>query len=169
MARLRLQDIHWERGLLFVHQGKGGKDRYVPVGTRAMEWLRAYLDRVRLHWAGADDRGLVWLSALGQGLSDVSVAAIAKMHLRKAGFDGKRMSCHMLRHTCATLLVENGADLRVVQEILGHACISTTQIYTQVSRVRAKEVHARCHPAERAASPPPANLTEIVAKDAGLH
>jgi integrase/recombinase XerD len=159
LAHLRIQDVHWERGLVFVHRGKGGRDRYVPIGSRALEWIRAYLDRVRLHWALVDDGGALWLTATGEALSEITLGAMVKAYLRRAGIDRTGASCHLMRHTCATLLMENGADLRAVQEILGHKNLESTQIYTHVSQTRAKEVHARCHPAER----------QIAAKTEGLH
>jgi integrase/recombinase XerD len=159
LAHLRIQDVHWERGLVFVHRGKGGRDRYVPIGSRAMEWVRSYLDRVRIHWALVDDGGALWLTATGQPLSEITLGSRCKAYLRKAGIDRVGTSCHMLRHTCATLLMENGADLRAVQEILGHKSVESTQIYTHVTQTRAKEVHTRCHPAER----------QILVEAKGLH
>lgn len=168
LARLRVQDVHWERGLVFVHRGKGGRDRYVPVGRRAMDWVRAYLDRVRIHWAPVDDSGALWLVSGGTPLSESMLGAMVKASFRKAGIDRQGASCHLMRHTCATLLMENGADLRAVQEILGHKSVESTQIYTHVTQTRAKEVHSRCHPAERAPTPLPADLTGNVTADAGL-
>lgn len=149
MVALRVLDIQWERGLIYIHRGKGGKDRYVPVGARAMEWVRAYLDRVRLRWAPVDDMGWLWLTAAGLPMSSITLGSITKDAYRKAGIDTFGVSCHMLRHTCATLLMENGADIRAVQEILGHQVMESTRIYTHVSQTRAKEVHAKCHPAEQ--------------------
>ncbi|MBK8802841.1 MAG: tyrosine-type recombinase/integrase [Fibrobacteres bacterium] len=159
LSHLRTVDVHWERGLIFIRQGKGGRDRYVPIGQRALAWVRAYLDRVRVHLAPVDDQSWLWLGVRGEVYSDITVGKMVKACFQKAGIDRKGVSCHMMRHTCATLLMENGADLRAVQEILGHRSLESTQVYTHVSQVRAKEVHTRCHPAER----------QILVEAKGLH
>lgn len=148
VSRLRVSDVSFERGLVLVREGKGRKDRYVPIGRRALDWVRAYLDQVRPHWIGNESPDL-WLSTWGGALSLRTVATLVGGYFRLAGFTQYGANCHLFRHSMATHLMENGADIRAVQEILGHASIQSTQIYTHVSQMRAKEVHARCHPMER--------------------
>ena len=151
---LRVDDIQMERGLLLVREGKGRKDRYVPIGQRALTWLRAYLERVRVHWIGPNDRGALFLSAKGAPITVKTLGTVVGGYFRLAGFTDQGANCHALRHSMATHLMENGADIRAVQDILGHASITSTQIYTHVSQTRAKEVHARCHPLERSTAKP---------------
>jgi integrase/recombinase XerD len=150
VSHLHLSDILAERGLVLVREGKGRKDRYVPIGTRALEWVRSYLERVRPHWCAGRDIPQLWLSSRGGvPFSYGSITMVVGGYFRLAGFTQYGANCHLLRHSMATHLMENGADIRAVQDILGHASISSTQIYTHVSQTRAKEVHARCHPMER--------------------
>jgi integrase/recombinase XerD len=148
VSRLHVSDVNFERGLMLVREGKGRKDRYVPIGRRALTWLRAYLDQVRPHWIGHENPEL-WLSTWGGPLSLATITTQVGGYFRLAGFTQTGSNCHLFRHSMATHLVENGADIRAVQDILGHASIQSTQIYTHVSQTRAKEVHTRCHPMER--------------------
>lgn len=149
LLRLRTDDILGPRGLVLVRQGKGRKDRYTPVGLRALKWLSAYLEQVRPFWAGDRSQEALFLTRSGAPMNSKALDVCISGCFRLAGFP-KGHSCHALRHSMATHLMENGADLRAVQEILGHASVTSTQIYTHVSQCHAKEVHARCHPAERA-------------------
>jgi len=149
LLNLRVTDVLADRGLVLVREGKGRKDRYTPIGKRALEWVAAYQERVRPLWCGPDDLGILFLSSRGDPLSKHTVGSIVRGSFHLAGLLVKGGNCHLFRHSCATHLMENGADIRAVQEILGHSSIQSTQIYTHVSQVRAKEVHARCHPAER--------------------
>ena len=126
--------------------GKGRRERLVPVGRPACEAIRAYLpDRLALRRAGRDP-GVLFLNARGGRLTRQGVWAIVRRHALRAGLDAKRVSPHVLRHSAATHMVEGGADLRVVQEFLGHASISTTQVYTRVSPRHLLEVYATSHP-----------------------
>lgn len=149
VSRLWVSDIHFERGLLLVREGKGCKDRYVPIGSRALTWLRSYLQDVRPHWFGHQEFPDLWLSNWGGPLTLATITTQVGGYFRLAGFTKTGSNCHLFRHSMATHLMENGADIRAVQDILGHASIQSTQIYTHVSQTRAKEVHARCHPMER--------------------
>ena len=148
LLRLRVDDILGPRGLVLVREGKGRKDRYTPVGLRALKWLSAYLEQVRPFWAGANAQDALFLTMNGVPMTSKALDVCISGCFRLAGFP-KGYSCHALRHSMATHLMENGADIRAVQEILGHASITSTQIYTHVSQTHAKEVHARCHPMER--------------------
>lgn len=149
VSRLWVEDIHFERGLVLVREGKGRKDRYVPIGLRARLWVRRYLEQTRAMWLRDPLEKHLWLTADGTPLSYRTITTTVGALFRMAGFSRTGSNCHVLRHSMATHLMENGADIRSVQEILGHTDIQSTQIYTHVSQTRAKEVHARCHPLER--------------------
>jgi integrase/recombinase XerD len=130
--------------------GKGNKERLVPVGEIALEWLVRYLDDVRPAWlarlSGEPSRGgPLFLTSRGRRLGRQAAWTVVKRAARDAGL-GDRVTPHTLRHSFASHLLEGGADLRIVQELLGHASISTTQLYTHLSGERIKEVYARAHP-----------------------
>ncbi len=146
LMRLRLADLHLPRGLIFVCEGKGRRDRYVPIGQRAARWLRRYLRESRPKLAQGDDDETVFLSAQGREISRDQLTWIVRKHVTNAKL-GKTGACHLFRHTMATLMHENGADIRIIQQILGHADIKTTQIYTQVAIPTLQRVHAKTHPA----------------------
>jgi integrase/recombinase XerD len=146
LIALRTSDVDFERGTLFVHRGKGAKDRYVPVGERALFWLRLYVGIVRPEWAADDSPDTLFLSSVGTSLCPDWLCRRVRRYLQDAGIH-KRGSCHLLRHSVATLMLEGGADIRYVAEMLGHARLETTQRYTRVSIERLRSVHARCHPA----------------------
>ncbi len=129
--------------------GKGSKQRVVPLGRHAVEAIEAYLP-VRLELKGGrDDPGWVFLNARGGGLSRQGVHLVVQRTAAAAGLGERSISPHVLRHSAATHMVEGGADLRTVQEILGHANISTTQIYTRVSPQHLYEVFVTSHPRSR--------------------
>jgi integrase/recombinase XerD len=128
--------------------GKGGKERIVPFGDKALRWLTSYLDTTRGALAAKNpggDPGLVFLSRAGKRLTRDRVFRLVRHYAKQAGIAGKATP-HVLRHSFATHLLEGGADLRVVQELLGHVSISTTEIYTHLDRAKLKGVHARFHP-----------------------
>jgi len=138
-------DLDIEEGTALV-TGKGARQRLVPVGRHAVAALRAYLpDRLGLRRAGRDP-GAVFLNARGGRLTRQGGWGIVDRQARRAGFEKGRVSPHVLRHSTATHMVEGGADLRSVQELLGHASISTTQVYTRVSPRHLIEVYATSHP-----------------------
>jgi integrase/recombinase XerD len=145
LVRLRTNDFNADEGTLFVHRGKGNKDRYVPIGERAIGWVNRYRCDVRPHLTARLDDGWLFLESRGQQFSDVWVTKIVSDYLKAAGVKGGG-SCHLFRHTCATLMLDGGADLRYVQEMLGHSVISSTQIYTHVAIAKLKAVHAATHP-----------------------
>lgn len=141
---LKLSDLNAEAGFLRC-MGKGGRERLVPVGSQALKWIGKYLGEARAGFGPKPDSRQIFLNRFGAPLSRVSIWAIIKFYAREAGLR-KRVTPHTLRHSFATHLLEAGADLRVVQELLGHASIATTQIYTHVDRARLKSIHARFHP-----------------------
>jgi integrase/recombinase XerD len=146
LAGLKLFDVDVERGALMVRQGKGAKDRLVPLGDRACAWVDKYLREVRPELAtGADDYRL-FLDDDGRGFSAERIGEIVKRQLVAAGIEHAG-ACHLFRVACATHMLENGADIRFIQSLLGHAKLDTTQIYTQVSLAKLKEVHNATHPA----------------------
>jgi integrase/recombinase XerD len=144
LVELPLGRVYLEDGICLV-LGKGSKERLVPIGGAARAATGTYLREVRPGLDRGRSAGMVFLNRMGKPLSRVAVWKIVKEAARAAGVE-KRVSPHTLRHTFATHLLEGGADLVAVQELLGHADISTTQIYTHVDREYLKEVHRRHHP-----------------------
>lgn len=148
LAQLRLESVDPERGLLMVCRGKGGKDRFIPIGARALHWIRRYLKEWRPQHAKPEaDPKTIFITERGHSLSLKQLSSIVCQCIRRAKI-GKTGSCHLFRHTMATLMLENGADIRYLQEQLGHASLQTTQLYTHVSVRHLKATHARTHPAE---------------------
>jgi integrase/recombinase XerD len=148
MARLEVPNLNREKSLLHVRQGKGRKDRVVPVGARALRWVEKYLDDVRpLLLVRAEEQGL-FLTGYGEAFNKDVLSRRVIEYFRMAGIS-RKAGPHLLRHTCATHLLEGGADIRYIQQLLGHEKLETTAIYTEVSIMQLQAVHARCHPAER--------------------
>lgn len=145
LVNLDVGDVDRTRGLVLVRRGKGGKDRLAPLGAQALAWIERYLEKCRpLLEVSASERAL-FLSGYGGRLNPNYLGNWVRKTIDQAQLD-KTGSCHLFRHACATHLLENGADLRMIQELLGHARLDTTQIYTAVSITQLREVHARCHP-----------------------
>jgi integrase/recombinase XerD len=127
--------------------GKGSKERMVPVGRAAVEAVRAWLpDRLRLRAAGTD---AVFLNLRGRRLSRQGAFGVVRRHAARVGIPPEAISPHVLRHSAATHMLEGGADLRIVQELLGHASVSTTQVYTRVSPRHLLEIYVQSHPRSR--------------------
>jgi integrase/recombinase XerD len=145
VAKLTLHNVNVDAHFLRT-VGKGSKERIVPVGKQAMDWLRRYLADARPRMGNnSSGRSEVFLSTRGRALSTKTIWHLVKKYARAAGI-AKSLSPHTLRHSFATHLLNNGGDLRAIQEMLGHADISTTQIYTHVDQQRLKETHYRFHP-----------------------
>jgi integrase/recombinase XerD len=146
VADLRLEDLKLDMGYILV-RGKGHKERIVPIGAPAQKILQQYLNNSREAIANKKSLALLFVGARGRRLTRQRVWQL----VGKASIaSGRHASPHMLRHSCATHMVENGADLRTVQTILGHSDISTTQIYTHVALDRLKSVFAKHHPRAKA-------------------
>lgn len=143
-ADLKINDINLDVGFVRCH-GKGDKERIVPLGKTARKYLGNYLSGVRTVLAKKNTEPYLFLSRLGKRISRQSIWKMMKKYARRAGIK-KKIGPHTLRHSFATHLLERGADLRVVQEMLGHANISTTQIYTHVNKDRLKMIHRMFHP-----------------------
>ncbi len=154
LVELPLDALDLERGYLLV-RGKGNKERVIPVGQAALDALRAYLDGARASFLGpAVGRGAeaLFLRAGGEAMTRQGFWKALKAYARAAGVT-KPISPHKLRHSFATHLVERGADLRAVQAMLGHADLSTTEIYTHVNRARLRQLYGEHHPRARAGNP----------------
>jgi integrase/recombinase XerD len=148
LAALTLQQVDLEGGLARVF-GKGSKERVVPVGRRARDAVSAWVASGRPHYVKSRTRSALFLSSRGGSLSRVSLWSIVKKHAARAGI-ARSVKPHLLRHSFATHLLSGGADLRAIQEMLGHASIATTQIYTAVGGRRLLDEHARFHPRNKA-------------------
>lgn len=144
LTGLDVDDVDLEEGSVRV-LGKGGKERDVPVGRYGREAVSAYLTRARPTFATGRGRGALFLNRRGGRLSRQSCDRMMRAAARSAGID-RHVSAHTLRHSFATHLLEGGADVRVVQELLGHASVATTQIYTLVTREHLREVYDTAHP-----------------------
>jgi integrase/recombinase XerD len=154
LANARLESLHLEEQIIRV-TGKGNKTRLIPVGRKACDAIAEYLAKERPRMVKKRTGGEVFLSVRGTKLTTVRIWQILKRIARHAGLD-VNVYPHLLRHSFATHLLGNGADLRIIQEMLGHADVSTTQIYTHVDQQRLKAVHHRYHPrARRPAGPGP--------------
>ena len=147
LTGLDVDDVDLEEGSVRV-LGKGGKEREVPLGSFAADAVTAYLTRGRPALASGTTRGALFLNARGGRLSRQSCARLLSGYVRRAGID-RRVTLHTLRHSFATHLLEGGADVRVVQELLGHASVGTTQIYTLVTEQHLREVYETSHPRAR--------------------
>ncbi len=144
LKNLRLEQLHLEAGFINVI-GKGNKERVVPVGKKAVEALNRYLDAGRPKFITPKSPANVFLTKRGTPFAPVTLWLRIKNRVRRAGIE-RNITPHMLRHSFATHLLEHGADLRVIQELLGHANISTTEVYTHIAGNRLREIHKRFHP-----------------------
>ena len=149
MCNLSIGDLSLSRKTLHVRKGKGGKDRLIPVGQRALNWIEHYLVNVRDQLITDMSCESLFLSDYGDAFRDNKLGDKVKRMMLKAGIDVLG-SCHLLRHAMATHMLENGAELRYIQAMLGHSSVATTQIYTHVSIRQLQYVHASTHPATTA-------------------
>jgi integrase/recombinase XerD len=141
--------VEGERGTLLVRQGMGKKYGMIPIGVRAVLWMEKYLADARPQRVCGRDLGVLFLNRLGEAIRVDSLTTTVRGYIERAQI-GKAGSCHLFRHTMATLMLENGADIRFIQAMLGHVNLSTTEIYTQVSIKKLKEIHTLTHPAKAA-------------------
>jgi integrase/recombinase XerD len=161
LVALRTDDVDIERGTVLIRQGKGKKDRVVPIGERACRWIEKYLYTVRPGYLEGEDTGSLFLAKHGEAMQGKQLSVIVKKAIEAAALDRFKdthpnAACHLFRHACATHMLENGADIRFIQALLGHSDLSTTEVYTRVSILQLKAVHERTHPARlaRAADTP---------------
>ena len=146
LAALELTDISWEHPVLRVRQGKGRKDRMVPLGRRARDWVRRYVKEVRSCLTCRDDEQALFLSGYGGPMNVDVLGRVITGYIARIDRKG---GCHMTRRTCATHMLEGGADIRHIQKLLGHEKLETTALYAEVSIIQLQAVHAKCHPSER--------------------
>lgn len=144
LVNLKMSDLHLQLGLIQT-LGKGDKERIIPIGEIAIDWLTRYFNESRIVLLKDKESPYVFLNDRGNQISRQGIWKIIKKLVTTAGIT-KDVSPHTLRHSFATHILENGADLRIVQELLGHADISTTQIYTHISKKRLSEVYDEYHP-----------------------
>lgn len=153
LVNLDVTDLDAERGTLLVRQGKGRKDRVVPIGTRAVAWITRYREEVRPRYLDDLNNNTLFLSKHYERVTRKQLSGIVKKAIDGANLDRVQKngplnsSCHLFRHACATHMLENGADIRFIQALLGHAQLSTTEVYTRVTIAKLKEVHENTHPA----------------------
>jgi integrase/recombinase XerD len=152
LVSLRIDDVDLERGTVLIRQGKGAKDRMVPIGARACRWIEKYLYTVRPLYIDDVDSAVLFLAKHGEGMQGKQLSVIVKKAIEAANLERfqdthPNAACHLLRHACATHMLENGADIRFIQEMLGHAKLTSTQVYTRVSIAKLKAVHTATHPA----------------------
>lgn len=146
LPKLALYDVDLTRSIVLVREGKGRRDRVIPIGARAGAWVEKYLTEARPQLLVGDSEYL-FLTDYGLPITPTFLATKVRRYMRFAGID-KPGSTHLLRHAMATHMLENGADTRFIQAMLGHANLTTTQIYTHVSIEKLKEIHAATHPAK---------------------
>ncbi|MGO9199798.1 MAG: tyrosine recombinase [Limisphaerales bacterium] len=147
LRQIRLEQLHLEAGFVNVI-GKGNRERVVPLGRKAVAAMGRYLEAGRPGLVTARSPAAVFLTKRGTPFAPVTLWLRIKQHARRAGI-ARNVTPHMLRHSFATHLLEHGADLRVIQELLGHASIGTTEIYTHVAGSRLRDVHRQFHPRAR--------------------
>ena len=147
LTTLKLYDVDTERGTLMVRMGKGRKDRFIPLGARASAWVDKYMRDVRAEIVTGYDDQTLFLDDFGQPMTVRFLGDLVRRHLEAAGITTPG-ACHVFRHAMATHMLENGADIRFIQAMLGHANLDTTQIYTRVSMTKLKEIHSATHPAK---------------------
>lgn len=145
VCNLKVWDVDIPNGTMIVRQGKGKKDRCIPTGERAGLWLQKYLDEVRPFFSMEPDSGFLFLTRFREPFSPERISEMIREVVAASGIT-KPASAHLFRHTMATLMLEGGADIRYVQAMLGHAHLTTTEIYTRVAIRKLKEVHAISHP-----------------------
>lgn len=144
---LTLFSINAEAGTVAINEGKGRKDRVVPIGERAVAWVQKYVDEARPKLAVPPDSGALFLSVVGLPFNPNGLSAVVREYMKAVGVPWG--ACHVLRHAMATQMLENGADVRFIQALLGHASLQSTEIYTHVSIRKLKEIHSATHPAAR--------------------
>ena len=159
LCGLLVQDIDVSRGTLLIRHGKGNKARVVPIGERALAWLAKYQAEGRPHLIVDRDDGTLFLLHDGQPLTPAAASQRTRLYLKRAQIP-KAGACHLLRHAMATGMLEHGADTRIIQAILGHAQLTSTQIYTHVVIEQLKAVHTATHPAARLRRAASVNNTE---------
>jgi integrase/recombinase XerD len=149
VCHLELTDYNPERRTIHIRRGKGKKDRMVPVGEQAVMWIEKYLTYARPRLSVDTRTQAIFLTGYGGPFNPDVLSRYVSKWMDQAGLGG---SCHTLRHTCATHMLDGGADIRYIQQLLGHESLETTAIYTEVSILKLQDVHRRCHPSGQLAA-----------------
>jgi integrase/recombinase XerD len=152
IINLEIKDIDSQECTIFIRHGKGGRDRIVPIAESSLAWVEKYLELVRPLLSQDKEQKTLFLSNSGRPIDHDAFVKRLKRYAKSAGVT-KPVSFHKFRHAMATTLLDNGADIRSVQEILGHQSLASTQVYTKVAIRKLKEVHERTHPARSKPSP----------------
>lgn len=148
LCDLECRDIDFDKGVVFIRLGKGNKDRVIPIGERAILWVLKYVEDVRLHHIFSPDERKLFVTQYGRPIRYKHLTRIGREYISKAGIE-KDGACHIFRHSMATSMLEGGADIRYIQEMLGHSSIETTKVYTRVVINQLKAIHTAVHPAAR--------------------
>lgn len=148
LISLELSDVDYHEGLVRVNSGKGNKDRVVPIGKIACRYIENYVKGVRPMLVKDPTDNHLFLTINGTKISENRVWQLIKTYSKKTKIK-KNITTHTFRHTCATLMLKNKANIRHIQELLGHSSLEATQVYTRVSITDLKEVHSKCHPREK--------------------
>jgi integrase/recombinase XerD len=168
LANVKIYDIDADRTTLTIRRGKGRKDRVIPIGERALAWIDKYMRESRPQpLTGGGDDGTVFPSHMGEPFDRRQLTALVRRYLIDSKV-GKMGGCHLFRHTVATLMLENGADIRVIQEMLGHAKLTTTELYTRVSINLLRQVYSTTHPAAHLKRPETATTARDAEAEAEL-
>lgn len=145
-GNLKLHDIDIKRATVMVREGKGNKDRLLPIGESALQWLIKYLTDASPELLHIEDYSL-FISDYDEAMNDEAIGRLVKRTMKHIGQE-KEGSAHLFRHAMATHMLENGADIRFIQAMLGHSSLRSTQVYTRVSVEKLREIHAATHPAK---------------------
>jgi len=145
LAQLTLHDINYEHCLLRVTQGKGRKDRIIPIAPQTLDSIATYISEIRPKLASFEAGDRLFLDNKGHSFKPGQLSALVRKYVMRAGVNRKG-ACNLFRHTAATAMLDNGADIRIIQEQLGHADISTTQVYTRISNKLLKDTYMKTHP-----------------------
>jgi len=148
LTGLSIFSLDQDRGTLLIRKGKGKKDRMIPIGERALRWVEKYLTEARPQLVMEPDEGVLFLTGEGEAITPGHLTDQVAAYIDAASI-GKKGSCHLFRHTMATLMLEGGADTRFIQQMLGHENLASTQLYTRVSIRKLKEIHTATHPAAK--------------------
>ena len=165
LIEMRIDDLDSERRTVFIRQGKGRKDRVIPIGKRAVHWIGRYLEDSRSSLLVDVNVRTLFLTRDGTSIGPDSLSELVRRHIDASGIE-KRGSCHLFRHSMATLMLEHGADVRYIQAMLGHAQLSTTEVYTQVSIRKLQQIHDLTHPADHDKAEPDVDAPKAKASDA---
>jgi integrase/recombinase XerD len=148
LCHLQVYDLNTDKRTVLIRQAKGKKDRVLPIGERAVAWTVHYLEHVRLELMTAVHHTTLFVTRDGLPFSTQRLSDLVRRYVRKAELS-KTGGCHLFRHSMATSMLENGADIRYIQAMLGHASLETTEIYTRVSIQKLRQIHDATHPASR--------------------